>query len=95
MNATVGGFSQPDQRALLVPFVDRYFAALPEIWKTRTNETAQAITMGYFPTLLASDEILAKADAFLATDTDAGSTRIVRELRDNAVRALRCQAFDI
>ena len=94
LNATVGGFSQPDQRALLVPFVDRYFAVLPEIWKSRTNETAQAITMGYFPTLLASEEILAKADAFLATDTDAGSTRIVRELRDNAARSLRCQAFD-
>jgi len=94
LNATVGGFSQPDQRDLLVPFVDRYFAALPEIWKSRTNETAQTLTSGFFPSLLGSAEILAKADAFLATDTDAGSTRLVRELRDNVARSLRCQEVD-
>ena len=94
LNATVGGFSQPDQRDLLVPFVERYFAALPEIWKSRTNETAQTLTSGFFPSLLASTEVLAKADAFLATDTDAGSTRLVRELRDNVARSLRCQEID-
>lgn len=94
LNATVGGFAQPEQRALLTAFVDRYFAALPEIWKTRTNETAQTITSGFFPSLLASDEVLAKADAFLATDTDAGSTRLVRELRDNMARSLKCQRVD-
>jgi aminopeptidase N len=94
LNATVGGFSQPDQRDLLVPFVDRYFAALPNIWKSRTNETAQTLTSGFFPSLLASQEILSKADAFLATDTDAGSTRLVRELRDNVARSLRCQELD-
>ena len=94
LNATVGGFSQPDQRDLLIPFVDRYFAVLPEIWKSRTNETAQTLTSGFFPSLLASQEILAKADTFLATDTDAGSTRLVRELRDNVARSLRCQELD-
>ncbi len=94
LSSTVGGFAQPDQRQLLVPYVDKYFEVLPEIWKTRTNEIAQTITMGLFPTLLASQEILDKADAFLKTDDDAGSTRLVRELRDNVARSLRCQAID-
>jgi aminopeptidase N len=94
LNATVGGFAQPDQRELLVPYVDKYFAALTEIWKSRTNEIAQSLTTGLFPSLLASEDILKKADAFLASDKDAGSTRLIKELRDNVARSLRCQAFD-
>ena len=94
LSSTVGGFAQPDQRELLKPYVDKYFAVLPDIWKSRTNEIAQTITMGFFPSLLASQEILDKADAFLETDTDAGSTRLIRELRDNVARSLRCQAID-
>ena len=77
-----------------MPFVDKYFAALPGVWKNRTNAIAQGITIGLFPSLLASQEILDKADAFLATDTDAGSTRLVRELRDNVSRSLVAQAKD-
>ena len=94
LSATVGGFSQPDQRELLAAFVDRYFAALPEIWSSRTNEIAQTITGGFYPSLLASQEILDKSDAFLASDDDAGSTRLIRELRDSVARSLRCQAVD-
>lgn len=94
LESTIGGFGQPDQRELLVPFVDKYFAALPGVWKNRTNAIAQGITIGLFPSLLASQEILDKADAFLATDTDAGSTRLVRELRDNVSRSLVAQAKD-
>jgi aminopeptidase N len=94
LNATVGGFAQPDQRELLVPYVDKYFGALTEIWKSRTNEIAQSLTTGLFPSLLASEDILKKADAFLASDEDAGSTRLIKELRDNVARSLRCQAFD-
>ncbi len=94
LESTVGGFSQPDQRGLIAAYIDKYFEVLPEIWRTRTNETAQTITMGLFPSLLASTAVLEKADAFLATDTDAGSTRLVRELRDNVARSLRCQDRD-
>lgn len=92
--STVGGFAQPDQRKLLTPYVDKYFEVLPEVWATRTNEIAQTITMGFFPSLLASQDILDKADAFLKKDTDAGSTRLIRELRDSVARSLRCQAVD-
>jgi len=94
LDATVGGFAQPDQRDLLTPYVEKYFDALTDIWKTRTNEIAQSLTMGLFPSLLASEDILKRADKFLANDKDAGSTRLVRELRDNVARALRCQAID-
>jgi aminopeptidase N len=95
LNSTVGGFSQPDQRELLIPYVDKYFAAIENIWETRTNETAQTITMGLFPSLLGSPEILAKADAFIANSHDVGAIRLIRELRDNVARSLRCQAADL
>ncbi|MDP4589263.1 MAG: aminopeptidase N [Candidatus Nanopelagicales bacterium] len=94
LEATVGGFSQPDQRELLLPFVDKYFDSLADIWETRTNEISQTLTLGLFPSLLGSPEIMAKADAFIASSTDVGAIRLVRELRDNVNRSLRCQARD-
>jgi len=94
LEATVGGFSQPDQRELLVPFIAKYFDSLADIWETRTNEISQTLTLGLFPSLLGSPEIMAKADAFIASSTDVGAIRLVRELRDNVDRSLRCQARD-
>ena len=94
LEATVGGFSQPDQRELLTPFVDKYFESLASIWETRTNEISQTLTLGLFPSLLGSPEIIAKAEAFIASSTDVGAIRLVRELKDNVDRSLRCQARD-
>jgi hypothetical protein len=45
--------------------------------------------------LLGSPEILAKADAFIAGSKDVGAIRLIRELRDNVARSLRCQSVDI
>ena len=94
LESTVGGFSQPDQRELLEPLVDKYFAVIAEVWETRTNEIAQTLTLGLFPSLLGSPAILAKADAFISGSSDVGAIRLIRELRDNVARSLRCQAVD-
>jgi aminopeptidase N len=95
LESTVGGFSQPDQRELLEPFVNKYFEVIAEVWETRTNEIAQTLTLGLFPSLLGSPEILAKADAFITGSTDVGAIRLIRELRDNVARSLRCQSIDV
>ncbi len=95
LTATIGGFVQPDQRDLLRPFLDRYFAALPQAWRERTNETAQTITVGFYPTLLVETETLELTDRFLARDdVPAGARRLVREARDGIERSLRCQVRD-
>ncbi len=94
LESTVGGFSQPDQRELLKPYVDKYFEVIAEVWETRTNEIAQTLTLGLFPSLLGSPEILAKADAFIAGSSDVGAIRLIRELRDNVARSLHCQSVD-
>ena len=95
LESTVGGFAQPDQRELLVPYVDKYFDAIAQVWETRTNEIAQTLTLGLFPSLLGSPEILTKADAFIASSVDVGAIRLIRELRDNVARSLRCQSVDM
>ena len=95
LESTVGGFAQPDQRELLVPYVDKYFDVIGQVWETRTNEIAQTLTLGLFPSLLGSPEVLAKADAFIANSVDVGAIRLIRELRDNVARSLRCQSVDM
>jgi aminopeptidase N len=93
--ATVTGFAQSDQRELSRAFIDRYFAALPEVWTTRTNETAQTIVLGLYPGALVEQATLDVTDRFLARDDiPAGARRLVNEGRDGVERALRCQARD-
>jgi aminopeptidase N len=95
IEATIGGFVQPDQVDLLRPYRDRYFAALPEVWNTRTTEIAQSITMGLYPMFLIDDETLAATDAFLAQDgLNSACRRLVVEGRDGIVRSMRARAAD-
>jgi aminopeptidase N len=94
--ATVTGFVQADQRELQRSFVERYFAAVAPSWDQRTNETAQTIVMGLYPTYLADASLVARTDEFLDSSPDlpSGARRLVLEARDGVSRALRCQARD-
>ena len=93
--ATIAGFVHPDQRELHRVFLDRYFDAIPGVWATRTNETAQTIVMGLYPSQIIEPEMLERTDEFLARDDiPSGARRLVREGRDGIERSLRCQACD-
>jgi aminopeptidase N len=93
--ATIAGFVHPDQRELHRAFLGRYFDAIPHVWSTRTNETAQTIVMGLYPSQIIEPEMLELTDAFLQRDDiPAGARRLVREGRDGVERSLRCQARD-
>jgi aminopeptidase N len=94
LESTIGGFVQPDQRDLLAPYRERYFAELQRVWSERTMETAQSITMGLYPFLLVDDETLRQTDAFLEGDCNAALRRLVSEGRDGVVRAMRARAKD-
>jgi aminopeptidase N len=94
-SAVIGGFVQPDQRDLLEPYVDRYFAALPRIWTNRTNEIAQRIVIGLYPGLLVQQSTLDATDAFLANqDLVPALRRLVLEGRDGVARSMRAQQRD-
>jgi len=94
--AVIGGFQQVGQLELLRSFVNPYFSSLTEVWATRTNETAQSIVIGLFPTLLAEQSTVDAADAWLAANEDAvpALRRLVIESRDGVARALRAQGRD-
>ncbi len=94
LEATIGGFMQPGQESLLMPYRDRYFAELPKAWQERTMETAQTITMGLYPTFLVDDATIEATDAYLAGELNSAERRLVVEGRDGLLRAARAQQRD-
>jgi aminopeptidase N len=94
IRATMRGFWQVEQLDLLAPYVDRYFEALPAIWRTRTPVMAEEITAGLFPTLSVSPGTLARTDAALAAEADGGMRRLLLEGRADLERALRAREAD-
>jgi aminopeptidase N len=101
IEATIGGFQDPDQPELMNSFVDRYFAEIPTIWEKQTMEMAQDITSGMYPVFVPSPELVVQTNEFLRvhTDPDVGARptmiRLVTEARDGVERALRAQAKDV
>lgn len=95
MEASIGGFVQPDQVDLLRQYRDRYFAVLPQVWQERTMEMAQSITMGLYPFLLVEDATVRATDDFLARgDLNSAARRLVGEGRDGVLRALTARRRD-
>ena len=95
--AIIAGFSHPTQGELLLPYVDRYFAVIREVWGRRSSEVAQNVVVGLFPnwTSTITAETVAAADRFLAdTDLPTALRRLVSEGRADVVRALAAQAAD-
>jgi aminopeptidase N len=97
--ATINGFGRVHDRSLLVPYVEPYFAALETVWATRTNEIAQNIVVGLYPTDLADDsrvDVPGATDAWLESHPDAAPAlrRLIVESRDGVRRALAAQEAD-
>ena len=93
--AAIDGFRTAHDPALLEPYAEQYFAAVPGVWRTRTHELAQQIATGMFPNLPTRATVDA-ADAFLAQLPEdlQGLRRLVLERRDAVFRAVRGQAVD-
>ena len=95
LDATLAGFPQAGQDDLLLPYRERYFADLDQVWSQRTPEMAQSITMLLYPFLLIDEQTVGAADAYLArTDIPAPARRLVAEGRDATIRALRARECD-
>ncbi|MFD3324588.1 aminopeptidase N [Streptomyces sp. NPDC058701] len=93
--AVIGGFVQTDQRELLAPYAEKFFAAVKEVWDTRSHEIAQQIAVGLYPSLQVTQETLDATDAWLAAaEPNAALRRLVSESRAGVERALRAQAAD-
>jgi aminopeptidase N len=93
--AVIAGFVQPDQRELLAPYTERYFASVKGVWETRSHEMASQVVVGLYPTLQVSQETLDATDAWLRdADPVPALRRLVVESRAGVERALRAQAAD-
>jgi aminopeptidase N len=94
--ATILGFADPDQPALLHPYRPEYFAALGNVWQEWSSAMAQDfVEHGYL--VGAVDETTMEAtDAYLATEPapPAALRRLLIEGRDEVARALRNQFRD-
>ncbi|HEY2313269.1 MAG TPA: aminopeptidase N [Streptosporangiaceae bacterium] len=92
--AVAAGFGQSEHAELLAPYVDLYFAALPEIWATRGDHLRRLLGDGLFPHWAASPELLRQVDDFLAAEPrDPSMVRVLVERRDIVDRALRSRAL--
>ncbi|WP_369182974.1 aminopeptidase N [Streptomyces sp. Y1] len=93
--AVIAGFQQSDQRELLAPYADRYFAVVKGIWESRSHEISQQIIGGLYPALQLTQETLDATDAWLAAAEPAPALRRqVVESRAGVERALKAQAAD-
>jgi aminopeptidase N len=96
--AVIAGFAHPTQGDLVAPYVQRYFADIREVWERRTNELAQNVVVGLFPTWTSTigPDTVAAADAFLAEeDVPAPLRRLVSEGRADILRAMRAREADL
>ncbi|MFE0100340.1 aminopeptidase N [Streptomyces sp. NPDC059009] len=93
--AVIAGFVQTDQRELLAPYAEKYFAAVKGAWDSRSHEMAQQIAIGLYPSIQVSQGTLDATDAWLAdADPSAALRRLVSESRAGIERALKAQAAD-
>ncbi|MGH3404319.1 MAG: aminopeptidase N [Streptosporangiaceae bacterium] len=93
VSAVVLGFALPEHAALLAPYTERYFAALPEIWSVRSEHFRAMLAQALFPFWSASPELISRIDAFLsAADREPDLVRLLTERRDMVQRALAARA---
>jgi aminopeptidase N len=90
------GFGHATDPTVLAPYVQRYHEAVLPVWESRTHAIAEVILTAYYPTVLASRELLDASQAWLDANAGApaGVTRLVAENRDAVARALRAQERD-
>ncbi|MBW3086862.1 Aminopeptidase N [Austwickia sp. TVS 96-490-7B] len=102
VSALADGYATPGQEHLRRADPDRYYAALEEIWASRSIGLAQRAVEGLFPdtgdlhpqTPIDAHDTPHAAQQWLDAHPDAPTAlrRAILELRDDAVRALTVQA---
>ena len=94
--ATITGFADPDQPALVHPYRAEYFAALGEVWSDWSSAMAQDFVQHGYTIGAVDQETIEATDAYLNAPPEppAALRRLLIEGRDEVARALRNQARD-
>ncbi|MDJ0319832.1 aminopeptidase N [Pseudarthrobacter sp. PS3-L1] len=95
--SAVAGFMRVHDTALLEPYAEKYFEAVPAIVANRTHALASQIVVGLYPATLTSQATVDRTDKFLAElpADSAALRRMMLENRDGVARALRARAADV
>jgi aminopeptidase N len=87
-------FRQPEQAALLEPYTERYFEALPMLWASHDGFLKHVLAQRLFPSGDTSPRLFLLAEQAIAKHADeAALARIVVEGRDAARRAVKSRAL--
>jgi aminopeptidase N len=92
--AIIGGFNRPGQGELLLPYTERYFEVIDQVWARRSSEVAQTVVVGLYPSWDISQAGLDAADRFLSGEVPPALRRLVIEGRAGVERSLRARSFD-
>ena len=93
--ATLLGFVEPDQEALIEPYRPAYFAAVGDVWREWSSAMAQDFVITGYHVCPVDTATVAATDAYLAdTEPPAALRRLLSEGRDDVLRSLRNQARD-
>ncbi|MGH3491558.1 MAG: aminopeptidase N [Actinopolymorphaceae bacterium] len=92
---TIRGFWQPGQEDLLDAYVEKYLDAAGWVWDRKANEMAQAVLVGLFPRLLATQGTVDKVQGWVDSAQPVPAVRrLVGEGIADLERCLRAQARD-
>ncbi|MEO8106274.1 MAG: aminopeptidase N [Actinomycetes bacterium] len=92
LNATVAGLNGPDQAELNRVLVDRYFGAIETVWRDRTNESAQTIVVGLYPSFLIEQATIDRTEHHVASnESPPALRRLLLEAADGVRRSLAAQ----
>ncbi|TDC88090.1 aminopeptidase N [Actinomadura sp. 7K507] len=93
--ATLGGFVEPDQPDLLVPYADRYFAEVGRIWQEWSSDMSQTFAEVAYPFLVIEQSTVDRTEAYISDEKPPPAlSRLLSEGRDGVARALRARAKD-
>jgi aminopeptidase N len=93
--AMMGGFVEPDHRALLEPYVEKFFDVIGEVWATWSHDMAQTFAEIAYPFLQVTQDTIDRTDAYIdAHEPPPALRRLLAEGRDGVARALRARAKD-
>jgi aminopeptidase N len=92
IEATAGGFWQPEQGALTAAYVSRYFAEMPGMMEIRTGMGAERVAVAAYPRYAVHPETREYAAGLLATpDLNSILRRTVIDEDDDMRRALQAR----
>ena len=88
------GFTQSEHSELLVPYAQRYFDVIEDIWSSHGDHFRVVLSQALFPATAPPNELVKLIDSFLVLPhRDHGLVRVLLEFRDVAERALRSRAL--